>query len=108
LVPQGESAKADQQIRVLDDDVPRGGSLEQVVVRADHPRHDDAGGAEAVGVSRKGISAKEFEEPVNLALGVVKPARAGPAVRAAVDGLVSVSVDDPPQLTGQQFGELVP
>src|ERR1700741_3360008 len=57
---------------------------------------------------RKSISAKEFKESVHLTLGVVKPARAGPAVRAAVDRLVAVGFDDAPQLAGQQFGELVP
>ena len=67
----------------------------------DDARHDHPGGAEAVGVSGKGISAKEFQEPMQLALGVVEASRTGPAVRAAVDGLVAVGVDDPTQLPGQ-------
>ena len=66
------------------------------------------GRAEAVGVAQKSISAKKFQESMDLALRVVEPACAGPAVRAAVDRLVAVGVDDAAQLAGQQFGELVP
>src|SRR4029077_11284001 len=95
-------------IGVFDDDLPRGRTLEQVVVRAHYPRHDHRGGAEAVGVPGKGVSAKEFEESVHLALRVVEPACARPAVRAAVNRLVSVRVDDAPQLARKEFGELVP
>ncbi len=57
---------------------------------------------------RKGISTKQLEESVHLALRMVEPARAGPAVRAAVDRLVAVGVDDAPQLAGKEFGELLP
>jgi hypothetical protein len=94
--------------RSLDDDLPRGGPLEQVVVGAHHVRHDDGGGTEAVRVPRKRISAKRVEKSVHLALRVVKPAGAGPAVRASVNGLVPVRVDDTAQLARQEFGELVP
>ena len=45
---------------------------------------------------------------MHLALGVMKPACAGPAVRAAVDRLVAVGVDDAAQFAGQEVGELVP
>jgi len=45
---------------------------------------------------------------MHLALGVMKPACAGPAVRAAIDRLVAVSVDDAPQLARQKFGQFVP
>ena len=57
---------------------------------------------------RKGVSAKHFQEAMHLALRVVEPPGAGPAVRAAVDRLVAVGVDDAAQFAGQQFGELVP
>ena len=107
-VLQRQPAEAHQQIGVLDDDLPLGGALEQVVVGADHPRHDHAGRAEAVGVPGKGVSAKEFEEPMHLALRVVESAGAGPAVGAAVDRLVAVGVDDAAQFVGEQLGELVP
>jgi hypothetical protein len=82
--------------------------LEEVVVGADHPWHDHPGGAEAVGVAGKGVSTKEFQEPVYLALGMMKTPRTGPPVGAAIDRLVAMGVDDATQLVGQQFGEFVP
>ena len=107
-VLQRQPAETHQQIGVFDDDVPLGGALEQVVVGADHSRHDDAGRAETVGVPRKGIPAKEFQKAVYLTLGVVEPARAGPPVGAAVDRLVAVGVDDAAKLACEQLGEFVP
>ena len=107
-VLQSGAAEAHQQIGVLGDHRPVRGALEQVVVRAHHPGHDHPGGAEAVGVPRKRVAAKQFEESVHLTLGVVEPTRAGPAVGAAVDRLVAMGVDDTAQLAGEQFGEVVP
>jgi hypothetical protein len=107
-VLHADAAETHHQFGVLGDDVPRRGTLEQVVVSADDPGHDDPGGTEAVGVPRKGIAAKEFQESVHLALRVVETTRAGPPVRTAVDGLVSVGVDDAAQLVGEQFGEFFP
>ena len=45
---------------------------------------------------------------MHLALGVMEPACAGPAVRAAVDRLVAVRVDDAAQLARQKSGQFVP
>ena len=103
-----DAAEAHQQIGVLGDHRPVRGALEQVVVRAHHPGHDHPGGAETVGVPRKRVAAKQFEESVHLTLRVVEPARTGPAVGTAVDGLVAVGVDDAAQFAGEQFGEVVP
>ena len=107
-VLEGQTAEAHQQVGVFDDDLPVGGPFEQVIVGSHHPRHDHPGRAQAVGVPRKCISAKEFQEAMHLALGMVEPPGAGPAVRAAVDRLVAVGVDHAAQLAGQQLGELVP
>lgn len=108
-VLQRQAAEAHQQVGVLDDDVPLGGPLEQIVVGSDDPRHDHAGRAQAVGsAARERVSAKAIQESVHLALGVVEAARTRPAVRPAVDRLVAVAVDDPAQFTGQQFGEPLP
>ena len=59
-------------------------------------------------MTRKGVATKAVQESVHLALGVVEPAGAGPAVGTAVDRLVAVGVDDAAQFGGQQLGELVP
>ena len=93
-VLQRQTAETHQQIGVFDDHLPLGGTLEQVVVGAHHPGHDHPGGAEAVGVARKGIATKTVQEPVYLALGVVETSGTGPAIGTPVDRLVSVGVDD--------------
>ena len=45
------SSERDEEIGVLRDDVPRRGAREQLPVRSDHTRHDDAGGTERVAVN---------------------------------------------------------
>ena len=107
-VLQRDTAERDHQVGVLDDHLPLRGAFEQIVMGADHAGHDHAGRPEAVGMPRGGVSADEFEEPVHLTLGVVEPPGAGPAIGAAVDGLVAVGIDHPAQLCGQQLGQLIP
>nr|CRL75320.1 hypothetical protein CPGR_03530 [Mycolicibacterium malmesburyense] len=107
-VLQREPTEADEKFGVLDDDLPRGRAFEQVIVRSDDTRHDHAGRAETVGMPGKRVSAKEVQEPVHLALGMVEPARAGPTVGTTEDGLVPVHVDHAAQLAGEQLGQLVP
>ncbi len=66
------------------------------------------GGAEAVAVHVPHVAAEAVQEPVHLALRVVEPARAGPAVRAAVHRFRPVIAVDPAQLPGQQVQRHVP
>jgi hypothetical protein len=77
-----QSAETHEQIGVFDDDFLFRGALEQVIVGANHARHDHTRCAQAVGVPRKCVSAKKFQEAVHLTLGMVKSAHAGPPVCA--------------------------
>lgn len=104
-----QSAERHQQRGVVDDDIPGRGlgqGFEQG--RADDMREDHFGRAGAVAVPGCGVPAEHVEEPVHLALRVVEPSGAGPAVGAAIDRLVAVAVDGTAQLGSQQLDQLVP
>jgi hypothetical protein len=85
-------------------DLDEVGLLVHVVVEGEpeHVRGDDMAGCDRVVVDRIGVPADRVEEAVDLALGVVEAAGAGPAVAAPEDRLVAVLVADPVQLGGEQ------
>ncbi len=103
-VGQAQTAEAHQQFGVLSDPLPGGGPVQQVVGApgADQPREQHLQRAMAVGGARTRVPADAVEESVELALGVVDPARAAPAVGAAVDRLVAVGGAHTVQLGGEQ------
>ena len=65
-------------------------------------------GRNRVVVDRECVSADRVEEAVDLALRVVEPPRAGPAIAAAVDRLVAEGGADPIELGGDQIEGAVP
>ncbi len=84
------AAERDDELGVLEDRLPRGRAPQHLVGAADDVRQDHLGRAERVAVDRRGVAADAVQEAVQLALRVVEPAGARPAVRAAVDRLVAV------------------
>src|ERR1019366_5959548 len=61
-----------------------------------------------VGTARAGVAARQAENPVQLALGMMEPARACPAVGTAVNRLVTVLGAHPPQLRREKIRGFVP
>src|SRR5262249_62129697 len=85
-----------------------GRPVEHLAHRAHDGRHDDGLSAVAVGVLAPHVAAQAVQDPMELALGVVKASRAAPAVRATVDAGAAVPVVDAPELAGQMVDRDVP
>ena len=101
-VLRGQPAERHEQVGVLGDDRPRRAARDDLGRVPDHVRQQHRGGSVTVGVHRSDVAAQAVQEPVQLALGVVKPARAGPAVRSPVHPVRAIALIDPAQLSGQQ------
>ena len=102
-VLQRDAAEADEQLGVALDQRPRGGPVEEAPHVAHDVGHDHGQGAVAVAVLAADEAAEAIEEAMELALRVVEAARAGPAVRAAVDALAAVGVVDAAELARQEL-----
>ncbi len=109
-VGAAHAAEADEEVGVLGEVGPGGRLVPQVerAARADEVGEQHRAGAAAVVADRAGAAADRVEEPVQLALRVVQPARAAPAVGAAEDRAVAELRPDPPQLAGEQVERGVP
>ena len=70
--------------------------------------HDGGGGSGAIGADIVGEAADHGQEPVDLALGVVEAACAGPTVGAAEDSLVALLRSNALQLGCHQIEGRVP
>ena len=101
-VLRGQPAERHQQVGVLRDDGPRRGAPHDQAHVPDHVRQQHRRGPEAVVIHRPDVTAQAVQEPVQLALGVVEPARAGPAVRPAEHAIRAVAAVHPAQLPRQQ------
>ncbi|MHC2301797.1 hypothetical protein ACVJBD_006063 [Rhizobium mongolense] len=80
------AAEGNDQLAAAFDRVPGDALSVEAVVRTEHMRNDDHRRARTVGIERSDISAEHVEEAVDLALGMMKPPCAGPAIRAAENG----------------------
>ena len=102
------AAEGDDELRVLEDGLPRRRPAQHLGRAAHHVREDDVRGAERVRVDRRRVAAEAVQEPVQLALRVVEAAGAGPPVGPAEDRLVAVLLPHPTQLGGDPFDRLAP
>ncbi len=107
-VLQRHAAEREHRVRVRGHLVPADRVAGDGVEPAQDPREDHLGGAAGVGVDRARVAAGHGQESVQLALGVVEPAGARPAVAPAVDRRVAVLGAHAGQLTGQPVQHLVP
>ena len=83
-VLQRHAAEGEHDIAVLDDLLPGYVALCQFLVVADDVRHHDGGGTGTIGVDGLDVAAhRDVQEAMDLALRMVKAARARPAVGAA-------------------------
>ena len=73
-------AERDDQLGVFEDRLPRCRAAEHLVGATDDVGEDHLGRAERVAVDRPGVTANAVQEAVQLALRVVKPTGARPAV----------------------------
>ncbi len=91
-------------------DVPGGRRVKHQAVErnAQHVRNHHLGRAAGIGVDRARVATEQVEKAVDVALGVVKAPRAGPSVRAAVDGLVAMGFPDMRQRVRRQLQSRVP
>jgi hypothetical protein len=92
-VLERHAAERHDEVRVLDNVGPGDAVARDLVLRPDDVRQDHLGGARAVAVDRADVATEQVQEPVDLALRVMEPPRARPAVRAAVDVLGAERVD---------------
>ena len=105
----GDAAKGQQQIAMLADKAEAGHRIEHAAIaEAEDMRKQHLCGGMGIGLMRGGEAADEIEEPPHLALRVVKPSGAGPAVRAAKDRLVAMRLAHAADLAGDQRISLVP
>ncbi len=74
------------------DVVPGDGAARNVLIRPHRVGQDHGGGAGAVAVDGADIAAERVQEAVHLALCVMKPPGAGPAIRAAIDRFGAVCI----------------
>ena len=107
-VLHGHAAEADDQLGVLGDDGPGGGVAEHVAHAADDAVEDDLARRVGVGVAGVDVAAERVQEAVELALGVVEAAGAGPAVGAAEDRLGAVVGVDAVEFGGEELGGGLP
>ena len=107
-VLRGQPAERHDQVGVLRYDRPRRGARHDQAHVPDHVRQQHRGRPVAVGVHRADIAAQAVQEPVQLALGMVEPARAGPAVRPAEHAVRAVAAVGPAQFGGQQVKRRLP
>ena len=101
-VLRGQPAERHEQVGVLRYDRPRRGARHDQAHVPDHVRQQHRRGPEAVVVHRPDVTAQAVQEPVQLALGMVEPARAGPAVRPAEHAVRAIAGVHPAQLPRQQ------
>ncbi len=101
-VLRGQPAERHDQVGVLRYDGPRGGARHDQAHVADHVRQQHLRGPVAVRVHRADVAAQAVQEPVQLALGVVEPARAGPAVRPPEHAVRAIVRVHPAQVFRQQ------
>ena len=107
-VLRGQPAERHEQAGVFRYDRPRrGGRLDKAHV-SDHVRQQHRGGPVAVGVHRADVAAQAVQEPVQLALGMMKPARARPAVRPAEHAVRAIAAVHPAKFGGQQVERRLP
>ena len=104
----GHAAEGDDQLGVLGDDGPGGGVGEHVAHAAGDAVEDDLACGVGVGVAGVDVAAEGVEEAVELALGVVEAAGAGPAVGAAEDGFGAVVSVDAVEFGGEELGGGLP
>ena len=102
------AAERHHQLGVLEDVGPGRGPVSDVVERAQHMGDEDLRGRQRVAVDRRRVAADAVEEPVELALRVVEPASARPAVGPSEDRLVAVFGPHPVEFGGGEIECLVP
>ena len=107
-IAQGDTAEGHDQRPALGDALPRAMLHQQLLHIADDMRQDHLTGGKAVGVFRGGSSAEHVHEAAQLALSVVKPSGAGPAVRTGEDRLVPMVIPDAVQFPRHEIEGLVP
>lgn len=107
-VLDGHAAEGDDHLRAAGDGVPRNALALHMIIGTEHMRHDDHGGARAVGVDGPDIAAERVQKPVDLALRVVEAPGARPAIGPAEHRLRAVGVVDPAKLGCDQRQGLVP
>ena len=100
-------AERDHEVRVFEDVGPGGRPVPDVGEPRDVGQQH-LGSGQRIGVDRRRVATDAVQEPVQLALGVVEPTGAGPAVGTAEDRRVAVGVAYPPQLGRRPVERLVP
>ena len=108
-VLQRHAAEGEHDLAVRDDLLPGHVALRQLLVVADDMRHDDGGSAGTIGVDRLDVAAhRDVQEAVDLALRVVKAARARPAVGSAEHRARTVTVPHARQFGAEQVRRRLP
>ena len=108
-VLEGDAAETHHQFR-FPGDVGNSGRLHHQTVEghAEDVRNDHFGSASGVGGAGVNEPADQVQETLELPLGVVKAASAGPAVGAAEDRFIAASVDGPLERFSGQVKRGVP
>ena len=86
---QRHASETDKNLRVVPDHLPTCASVQISAKAAQDMRHHSLGSGKTIGEFRTGKATDAVQKPLKLTLGVVKPAGAGPAVRAAIDRLIA-------------------
>jgi hypothetical protein len=108
-VLQRHAAECQHDLGLGRDLLPGHIALGDVFVARQDLRQQHRRCARRIGVDRAHIAAhRDVQEAVNLALGVMKAARAGPAVGAAKDRTGTADIADAHQLATQQVERLFP
>ena len=107
-VLQRHPAKGHEELAVFGDGLPARGAGQMVKKAAQHMRYDHLGSGIAVGVHRAGEPTDAVQKPFHLALRMVEPPGAGPAIRPGIDRLIAVFAAHPVKLSGDQTARLGP
>ena len=102
------AAEGNHQLGFRGDVVPGDGAARNVLIRPHRMGQDHGGGAGAIAVDGPDITAERVQEAVDLALCVMKPSGAGPAIRPAIHRFGAVRLVHAAQLCGEQVQRLRP
>ncbi len=103
-----QTAERNHQLGLIDDLPPVGGELKGIDCPSQHAPQDRCGRPQAIGIDRGGIAPEQIQKTPQVALGVMEPPCARPAVGAAVDRRGSMGRDDAVELHRQQIERPVP